>query len=520
MKKSLLALAAVALLFATSCKKESVNPAVDVPEGSFLATIDNGANPQNAPRINDGMGTMTTIDGSNYVIWENGDEISINGSTYTTSSTPGNTVVFSGGNATGSTFHAFYPASIAGTDNAGTLPATQTIEFDNQGNAKVNNLPMYAYSTNNQLTFHNICAALKITVSVACNSIVVSADENICGEFTVDNTTHTAQLAGTGEHLGKSLTVSRSTGSFTANEIIYVAVPANTYHNFTIQCKDAQNQVVFAKVIESTTVAVNKVYNLTLSSQPTIPANCFCFTATANNVIVDMTAVGSAPTVNLQYCRYVTATGAYSNWNTYTVGSDITLANGDKVYFRAGSGGNTNFATSTTNYNKFTSTGNVTVSGDIMYLLSQTPATALTNEYAFACLFYNMINLTDASGLILPNTLSNYCYNSMFQGCSALTAAPILSAETRLKGCYCSMFKSCSKLSAVTMLANNVSEGNYMQAFNYWLDDAGTDVTTPTLYVTDEATKQIMEYERDDNEYIPSNWSVVVYTTPSQIRRK
>ena len=43
-------------------------------------------------------------------------------------------------------------------------------------------------------------------------------------------------------------------------------------------------------------------------------------------------------------------------------------------------------------------------------------------------------------------TLANHCYNSMFQGCTALTTAPVLTATTMMEACYCNMFYGCTAL--------------------------------------------------------------------------
>lgn len=61
-------------------------------------------------------------------------------------------------------------------------------------------------------------------------------------------------------------------------------------------------------------------------------------------------------------------------------------------------------------------------------------------------LFKNNVNLTDASELILPTTLTESCFASMFSGCSSLIKAPALPATVLAKYCYRSMFGGCSSL--------------------------------------------------------------------------
>ena len=110
----------------------------------------------------------------------------------------------------------------------------------------------------------------------------------------------------------------------------------------------------------------------------------------------------------------------------------IDVAEGDKVQFY-GKG------TSITSYGsnvmiectQITGSGNgftCKVYGNIMSLVDEenfAKATTLSDSYTFKFLFYNNPTLTDASGLLLPATqLQESCYRYMFQGCTALAAAP------------------------------------------------------------------------------------------------
>lgn len=61
-------------------------------------------------------------------------------------------------------------------------------------------------------------------------------------------------------------------------------------------------------------------------------------------------------------------------------------------------------------------------------------------------LFKNNVNLTDASELILPTTITEACFVNMFGGCSSLIKAPALPATVLAKYCYRSMFGGCSSL--------------------------------------------------------------------------
>ena len=112
------------------------------------------------------------------------------------------------------------------------------------------------------------------------------------------------------------------------------------------------------------------------------------------------------------------------------------------------------------------------VYGNIMSLLYEDFATntntTLPDENTFYRLFYGNTKLTDASGLLLPaKTLTNNCYFSMFEGCSALTAAPAeLPAETLTYGCYQQMFNGCTALTTAPKLpAMALADHCYEQMF-------------------------------------------------------
>jgi len=125
-----------------------------------------------------------------------------------------------------------------------------------------------------------------------------------------------------------------------------------------------------------------------------------------------------------------------------------TLSSGEKVYIK---GNNFYYSTSTSlSYHYFRASEDAVISGNIMSLIygdNFQGETTISYQYAFNNLFYNFSHLTNAENLILPATsLSSYCYSYMFNGCSALTKAPVLPAETMASYCYYFMFYGCSAL--------------------------------------------------------------------------
>ena len=164
--------------------------------------------------------------------------------------------------------------------------------------------------------------------------------------------------------------------------------------------------------------------------------------------ITDGTIKVAAPKDGMQYSLNGGAKTAVTT-------DPITVAIGDKVAFY-GNG------TSINSYNGTKiagGTAEVKVYGNIMSLLDETGFATLsdpitlpsTNTFNGLFLWYD--KLTDASGLKLPaTTLADNCYEDMFNGCSALTAAPELKATTLADYCYHGMFQGCSNLTTAPEL--------------------------------------------------------------------
>ena len=161
-----------------------------------------------------------------------------------------------------------------------------------------------------------------------------------------------------------------------------------------------------------------------------------------------------------------------------TVISNIPVAAGDKVSFYG----------SASSYKgtviKGTGEGfTYKVYGNIMSLLNETDFADLTTLPAtetFRQLFMENTCLTDASGLLLPAMeMTESCYNSMFYGCTSLTAAPALPATTMAKDCYVMMFLGCEKLTTVPekLPAEKMANNCYQNMFR----DCTSLATAPEL---------------------------------------
>ena len=159
-----------------------------------------------------------------------------------------------------------------------------------------------------------------------------------------------------------------------------------------------------------------------------------------------------------------------TDWEDYTGGTPITLDYvDDYVEFR---GNNNSYCNSVTDYSYFTCSNDCCIYGNIMSLVSSTgfaTATELTGADAFHYLFAGntYIKNHDTKALLLPATkLSNYCYASLFSGCTGLTEAPKLPATTLNKYCYYYMFNGCTGLTTAPELpATTLAESCYEAMF-------------------------------------------------------
>ncbi len=175
---SLLSLLALSSLFTlTSCQKETTGNGTQ-----FHATMES----------RDGK----TVLNSTALNWVAGDQVAIYGTAgcgiySATPQTPATVATLD--NVSGTTgdgpFRAFYPSSLPVSNRYGlwyvVLPVTQTYVENS-----INEFPMYAESSSNQLSFKNLCGVLKLHLTKAntnITTITVHANREINGKFFLAN---------------------------------------------------------------------------------------------------------------------------------------------------------------------------------------------------------------------------------------------------------------------------------------------------------------------------------------------
>lgn len=175
----------------------------------------------------------------------------------------------------------------------------------------------------------------------------------------------------------------------------------------------------------------------------------FTIESTSDNNTISLKA---ASTTN-KTVYVLTSGGRWTSKTSTTGGTGLaTLNRGDKVYIF---GSNNTYASSSSDYVSFASTGDFKVYGNTMSLVNGSyyyrvsySGTTSANNYMFLRLLYNT-RVTDAQNLIFPITdLYNcyYGYYEMFSGCTSLVTAPELPATRLYQYCYSHMFYGCTSL--------------------------------------------------------------------------
>ena len=217
--------------------------------------------------MEDSEATRATYDNTNqYALWEAGDQISINGKSYTAQEGAGAKATFKadGEGAEGTTYEAYFPADLYD----GTLPAIQTYT------AGKFNMPMYAKSETTTLAFKNLCAVLAIKVTSAdiekLKSIKVASDKKMNGTFTV---TDKKAVMGTD---GTNAVVLESSEALTLDETgttFYIAIPAQTYQYLNIFLSadgETYTQAMATKKKDGLgTIARSKIFNIDYAKNAT-----------------------------------------------------------------------------------------------------------------------------------------------------------------------------------------------------------------------------------------------------------
>lgn len=272
MKKIYTAILAAAALLAAACAKN------EIPAGTdglvFTASIE---------------GAKTVLGEGDKIYWEEGDEISICGITYTAApdATDKAKAVFTKKNSADpdptpveGKYIAGYPATMIDGGSA-VLPAAQV--YDGPGSLACVN-PMYAESTTQSLAFKNICGLLELKVkgSATVTSIEVrDAAKALSGAFTIVD--DAAVLTDEALAAGAGVTLSSAQGTVLDENgtLFHVALPAGTYQGLSIRFTDNAGKCFTANLKEGVSAQISRshIYPIELTPEFSAPgALCGIFT--------------------------------------------------------------------------------------------------------------------------------------------------------------------------------------------------------------------------------------------------
>lgn len=132
-----------------------------------------------------------------------------------------------------------------------------------------------------------------------------------------------------------------------------------------------------------------------------------------------------------------------------TTASLGTFSEGDEILVK---GNNRSYSTGASNYTHFGGTARIEMRGNFLSLIYGDnfigKYNTYTNNYGCNSLFKGWTTLVSAKDLILcATTLTNRCYQWLFNGCSSLKEPPQILPATTLAGiCYYGMFSGCTSL--------------------------------------------------------------------------
>ena len=215
--------------------------------------------------------------------------------------------------------------------------------------------------------------------------------------------------------------------------------------------------------------------------------------------------------------HYTINNGAEQTIAKNTTGSfDIEVKKGDVVQLYslntslgggavAGARGTTRAVDSGAKYINIRPSMKTEIYGNVMSLLkgkdNLESATTIEANNAFYGLFAGADKLVnnDERLLVLPaTTLTEGCYQDMFNGCKGIEKAPELPAPKLEKNCYQEMFYDCAKLNHVKCLATDIKAENCTKD---WLGKAGSEATETKVL------ESVVPMTPNSDDGVPTSWT-------------
>ena len=148
--------------------------------------------------------------------------------------------------------------------------------------------------------------------------------------------------------------------------------------------------------------------------------------------------------------------------------------------------------------------------GDVVQLYSLNTSLgggAVAGANAFYGLFAGaekLVNNTERLLVLPATTLTEGCYQDMFNGCKGIEKAPELPAPKLEKNCYQEMFYDCAKLNHVKCLATDIKAENSTKD---WLGKAGTEATG------EKVLESAVPMTANSDDGVPTAWTAAIVVT-------
>ncbi|MBQ0080114.1 MAG: hypothetical protein KBS95_00995 [Alistipes sp.] len=168
---------------------------------------------------------------------------------------------------------AYFPSNLYNGTST-TLPS----EISEKWSEEKFNMPMYAYSTDTNLEFKNLCGVLKITVKddliASIKRIRVrSANKAMSGKFVVDKNYKAVLNDASATNNTITITYTEAIQTDASGKVFYVAVPAQTYQELQIELDPDGTRFITSMTTKASTninIERNKIYPITFSDNAAI----------------------------------------------------------------------------------------------------------------------------------------------------------------------------------------------------------------------------------------------------------
>lgn len=253
-------IAAIFCLFLTSCIEKVSVPDADVKTSGEETPSGNAGSTGFSATISSiyKEGTKTTLGTDDYICWQDGDKIRVNGVDFIVSNADKTSAQFEKVNPAdndpkliSSYYHAFYPSSIGLIANGGLFPLEYNYQEDSVSHKQIlNNIPMYAKSVDKNLSFHCICGVLEISLKdTKVSYIKISSDLLMYGGFSVESKDNSEDYYATmafSEPSTITLSMKTPVEIGATPKCFYIAIPPGDYSgkNLSITVNDGTRNLV------------------------------------------------------------------------------------------------------------------------------------------------------------------------------------------------------------------------------------------------------------------------------------